>query len=267
MKCMKKKNGRYQAKERRHFDSLVQATGDVYWGNLTPAGTERFRRKAQSVAQHLAVDAGQMVLELGCGAGAFSEHVLAQLPYLDLVGCDISPEAVASASARCAPYTHAAFAVGDAIHLPFANETFDAIVGNAILHHLPIEPALSECFRVLKPSASIWFSEPNMMNPQIAVEKNVRFIGRMLQNTEDETAFFRWSLARTIRNAGFDEVSVQPLDFLHPAVPRRLIRVVDLLGRLVERIPLVREVGGNLLILACKAKGTDLASRCTETRN
>ncbi len=98
----------------------------------------------------------------------------------------------------------------------------------------------------------MWFSEPNMMNPQIALEKNIRFIGKMLQNTPDETAFFRWSMTRMLQRVGFDDVSVTPFDFLHPIVPEPLINVTDRIGRLCERLPIVREIAGSLFIRALK---------------
>jgi ubiquinone/menaquinone biosynthesis C-methylase UbiE len=245
------KKDRNIKKERKHFDSLVESTGDVYWGNKTPAGIKRFRRKAFLIVQKLAHFRDPLVLELGCGTGALSKYVLERLPSLRLIGCDISPRAVQVATTLCNCYESARFEVADSSSLPYVSRAFDAVIGNAILHHLPIEASLSECFRVLKPGGIIWFSEPNMMNPQIALEKNIHFIGKLLQSSEDETAFFRWSLAKTLRKIGFRNVVVQPYDFLHPIVPMRLIGTADCIGRLLEKIPLLKEMAGHLLIFAC----------------
>ena len=66
----------------------------------------------------------------------------------------------------------------------------------------------------------------------------------------DETAFFRWSLAGKLRAAGFEEVSIKPFDFLHPATPRSVIPPVDALGKFLERMPLLSEIAGSLYIRA-----------------
>lgn len=248
---MKKQPG-YQQKEKEHFDKLAAQTGEIWWGSATAAGKERLRRRAQMVAELVAGFDDPRVLEVGCGTGAFSRAVLELSPDLRLVGCDISPLSLEVARRECAEYAQAEFLEIDATAMAFEPKSFDAVVGNSILHHLPAASTLAECFGVLRPGGVLWFSEPNMMNPQIALEKNVRFIGKMLQNTEDETAFFRWQMTGILRDAGFDQIEVMPFDFLHPAVPERLIDVVDRLGRFCERAPLVREIAGSLVIRATR---------------
>ncbi|MBI4635866.1 MAG: methyltransferase domain-containing protein [Candidatus Rokubacteria bacterium] len=244
-----------EARERDHFDRLAAAHGEIWWGSTTPAGIERLRRRARRVREELARFADPVVLELGSGTGGFTKYVLEELPSLRLVGCDISPEAVRVARERYGSRPNTRFEVADVTRLPWPASTFDAVVGNAVLHHLPIPAALEQCLRVLRPGGCLWFSEPNMLNPQIAAEKNLRVIGRWLQNTPDETAFFRWRLAGTLRAVGFEAVSVEPWDFLHPLVPRGLIGLVDAVGRAAERVPVAREIAGSLMIRALKAGG------------
>lgn len=243
-----------QSKEREHFNKLAETTGEIWWGSTTPAGIKRLQRRARLVAQELTCFKNPMVLELGCGTGAFSKFVLKELPLLRLTSGDISPKAVQIAANRYASYKNACFKIVDATSIDYDPATFDAVIGNSILHHLPVETSLKECFRVLKPGGIIWFSEPNMLNPQIAIEKNVRFIGKVLQNTENETAFFRWPLAETLRKVGFQGVSIRPFDFFHPIIPSPLIGIFDITGRLFERIPFLREISGSLLIYACKPR-------------
>ena len=74
------------------------------------------------------------------------------------------------------------------------NERFDAVVGSSVLHHLDVAQALRECFRVLKPEGVICFTEPNMLNPQIALQKNISFLKKRLGDSPDETTFFRWQI-------------------------------------------------------------------------
>jgi len=238
--------------ERRHFDALAREEGEIWWGSKTKAGIKRLERRAQLIKQALAAVNAPKVLEIGCGTGAFSKYILNELPKLDLTACDISPECVKVASERYRGYSNAKFLVRDAasdLHSPAA---FDAIIGNSVLHHLPLMGSLRECFNALKSAGSVLFFEPNMMNPQIFLEKNVRFIGKALQNTENETAFLRWRLKKVLKAAGFERITVVPFDFLHPLVPAGAASFVDKLGRILENISGIKEFSGSLFITAYK---------------
>ncbi|HVO32604.1 MAG TPA: hypothetical protein VMU17_01735, partial [Elusimicrobiota bacterium] len=121
-----------------------------------------------------------------------------------------------------------------------------------VLHHLDVPQALREIVRVSKPGARMWFSEPNMLNPQIMLQKNIRVLKRLAGDTPHETAFFRWAMSQALRGAGLTDVRVMPFDFMHPWIPDWATNVVDALGRMVEHIPGVREFAGSLVIHARK---------------
>src|SRR4029434_9789677 len=100
---------------------------------------------------------------------------------------ELSPRQVALAKSRLQRFPTLDVQAGDAGRLPYPDRSMDAVFGFSVLHHVDLEPTLAEMRRVLRPGGMIWFSEPNMLNPQVAVEKNVRVIGRWLQNSDDET--------------------------------------------------------------------------------
>lgn len=245
-------NSTRQEREAKHFDRLASSTGEVWWGSVTPAGIARLECRARAVADQLKYFSDPYVLELGCGTGALTKPLVAVLPNIRLVGIDISPKTIEVIRKEFSVNPRVRFEVGDAAQAPFSDASFDGVIGNSLLHHVSIKETLHEVFRLLRSGGIIWFSEPNMMNPQVALERNVRFIGKRLQNSEDETAFFRWSFARLLRKAGFIEVSVRPFDFMHPALPTSLISTADIVGRFIERVPLVREIAGSLVISAKK---------------
>ena len=253
---MKKRDAGYQIKEKEHFDRLAESTGEIWWGSTTPAGLKRLERRADLVSETLKNLISPVILELGCGTGSFTECVLRRMASLRLLSCDISTRSVETATGRCLDFENIRFCVADLTSMPYAANTFDAVIGNSVLHHLPIEVALQECLRVLKPGGAFFFFEPNMLNPQVAIEKNIRFIGKWLQNTEDETAFFRWSLATQMQTAGFDAISICPFDFLHPIVPNPFIALIDHLGQLLEKTPVLKEISGSLIIKAIKPETT-----------
>ncbi len=126
------------------------------------------------------------------------------------------------------------------------------MIGSSVLHHLELGPALAEVRRVLKPGGRFVVAEPNMLNPQIMIQKNVPFVKRLAGDTPDETAFFRWRIARDLERAGFSAIEIEPYDFLHPMVPAPLIGGVALLGNVLERLPLLREFAGSLIISAAR---------------
>lgn len=49
--------------------------------------------------------------------------------------------------------------------LPFADASFDAILGKGILHHLDLDAAVPEIWRVLRPGGKAVFLEPLVHNP------------------------------------------------------------------------------------------------------
>jgi hypothetical protein len=89
----------------------------------------------------------------------------------------------------------------------------------------------------------IVFTEPNMLNPQIAVQKNIPAIKRRLGDSPDETAFFRWGLRRRLRKAGFKSIQIGCFDFLHPKIPPSLIPLISSVGEFCERVRLLSEKG------------------------
>ena len=92
-------------------------------------------------------------LELGAGTGFFSLN-LKQAGVLDEVHVtDLSPGMVEAAQANA---TRLGFTVegrvADAERLPYDDDTFDVVVGHAVIHHIPdVEQAFGEMLRVLRP--------------------------------------------------------------------------------------------------------------------
>ncbi|HUT77231.1 MAG TPA: hypothetical protein VM285_06070, partial [Polyangia bacterium] len=95
-------------------------------------------------------------------------------------------------------------------------------------------------------------AEPNMLNPQIWAERNIGWVRRKVGASPDETAFVRFGLEKRLARAGFERVEVVPHEFLHPATPDSLIDRVAGFGRFLERLPLVREIAGSLVIRAVR---------------
>jgi len=233
--------------EIQHGRFLAKHGAGEIWNWESPAGKLRWARRVKMLSKHLRP--GMTVLELGCGAGYFTRELARS--GADIIAIDVSPELLEIARANCSA-PNVRYEIRNAYDLSYPDAVFDSVVGSAVLHHLKIEEALREIYRVLKPGGTIWFTEPNMLNPQIAIQKNVPWVKRKLGDSPDETAFFRWPLRRLLEITGYREVCIDPFDFLHPATPVPLVNRLDAAGRFLESVPVISEFAGSLYIRAVK---------------
>jgi SAM-dependent methyltransferase len=232
--------------EIEHGKKLLELGAEKIWGWGTPAGKVRAARRANWINQAAGLGPGKRVLEIGCGTGIFTEHFAAS--GAQVVAVDISEELIEKARARGLPPNV------ELIHTSFEalkpGRPFDAVVGSSVLHHLDVEPALDSIYSLLKPGGSIAFGEPNMLNPQVMAQKNIAWLKERMGDSPDETAFFRWELDFLLRQRGFEEIEILPLDWLHPFTHRSFIRLTQKMGNLLEKVPLIKEAAGSLYIRA-----------------
>ncbi len=240
----------HPARERAHFEGLVARRGDVYWAERTAVAPRRRRIRSALLLAGAGVDGRPgRLLEVGCGPGDYT-RVIAGLTSASVVALDIAP-VLARLAARGAP-RNLRIISADVEALPFPAAAFDAVIGNAVLHHLRLERAIPELLRVLRPGGRFCFAEPNLLNPQVWAERTIPWIGRWLDNSPSETAFTRWGLCRTLGAFGLTEVTARPFDFLYPLTPAPLIPVVERLGRVLEQVPVLAEIAGSLLVTGRK---------------
>jgi SAM-dependent methyltransferase len=101
---------------------------------------------------------GARVLELGCGPARLWCENIERVPESWRVALtDASAGMVAEAEAQLGGASHRfTFAVADARQLPFEDASFDAVIANHMLYHVPDLPrALREVRRVLKPGGRL----------------------------------------------------------------------------------------------------------------
>ncbi len=128
----------------RAYDALVWV--------LTLGNEQRFRQRLAELAR---LEAGQSVLDVGCGTGALA---IAAKGFVgaggEVAGVDPSPEMVARARRKAGKAgIDARFEVGTIEALPFPDATFDTVLSSLMLHHLTgdgLTQGLGEIARVLK---------------------------------------------------------------------------------------------------------------------
>jgi SAM-dependent methyltransferase len=107
---------------------------------------------------------GRRILDLGCGHG-MAAVVLARRG-ADVVGLDLSIGYLREAQERArANGVRIRWLVADGERLPFADDAFDGIWGNAVLHHLDPFVTGRELRRVLAPGGTAVICEPWGENP------------------------------------------------------------------------------------------------------
>ncbi|MBE9166637.1 methyltransferase domain-containing protein [Pleurocapsales cyanobacterium LEGE 06147] len=96
------------------------------------------------------------VLDIACGTGEFDRLLLNEHPTQQIVGVDISENMLAIAREKFQSYPNVSFYVASASALPFANNSFDAIVSANAFHYFEDPDAvLQEMKRVLKPEGQV----------------------------------------------------------------------------------------------------------------
>jgi len=102
---------------------------------------------------------GMKALDFGCGHG-MAAVVLARAG-ARVTAFDLSGGYIGEAHRRAfANQVDIDFVQADGERLPFADDSFDRIWGNAVLHHLDVEIAARELHRVLCPGGLAVFCEP-----------------------------------------------------------------------------------------------------------
>ena len=232
-----------------HGRLLAHRDAELIWGWGTPAGRLRARRRADLIARGANLRPGVRALEIGCGTGMFTEMFVET--GAQLVAVDISADLLNQARARNLPPEKVQF-LEKRLEQCGGDGPFDAVIGSSVLHHLDLDESLAYIHDLLKPGGVMSFAEPNLLNPQVFIERRFRAFP-LLQRwlwyvSPDETAFVRWQLADLVSRSGFTPIQITPFDWLHPATPPPLIGVVSGLGRLLEATPVVREFAGSLYI-------------------
>jgi protein-L-isoaspartate(D-aspartate) O-methyltransferase len=158
---------------------VAKQYGEDYWdgdrkygyGGYTYDG--RWRVVAEKLAKHYNLKAGQKVLDIGCGKAHLLYELTLVVPGLIVQGLDLSKYALEHAKEEVKPF----LMEGNAIELPFEDNSFDLIISLTTLHNLKVfelKKAVQEIERVSKANSYIMvesyrndYEEMNMLYWQL----------------------------------------------------------------------------------------------------
>ncbi len=118
------------------------------------------RQIIEGIAANVNLPEGSTCLDVGCGSGALAIAIAKRNPGAQVTGIDRWGKEYASFSknlceknAQAEGVTNVTFQKGDATHLDFPDETFDAVASNYVYHNIPSkdrQAILLETLRTLK---------------------------------------------------------------------------------------------------------------------
>jgi SAM-dependent methyltransferase len=227
------------------YHDVAASSYDSKWGiDFGEVGQAQVTGKLRKVLG-AALDRGfERSLEVGAGTGYFSLNLLRAGIVGEATCTDISPGMVRALNANA---TRLGLTVrsarADAESLPFADCSFDLVLGHAVLHHLPdLHRAFGEFHRVLEPGGYVVFAgEPSRFGDRLAAfpkrgavavaplwrralraapppppDQNGAHNGddHRLERVVDIHAFSPGDLARHARAAGFTDIRVRGEELL-----------------------------------------------------
>ena len=225
----------------------MERTREVYWLRYPETSPVKLRGRAATVRHSFHVLPGESILEVGAGSGLWTEHLAGILRgENDLTAAVFNAELAERARARGLPRTTVVHVEDLVRDLPA--ESFDYIVGTAILCHDRYTENLAALYTLLKPGGELLFFEANLWNPQVLVKNAIPPIGRWTGQASCQIGMRRYRLLQETSRQGLVEVEVIPYDILHPRTPAALIPTLQSVAFVLEHIPGIRDLCGTLYI-------------------
>ena len=133
---------------------------DLFTTVMTLGHASRLRRMTIEQSQ---INAGDIVLDVGCGTGEITLRAKLQAKDGKVFGIDPAPEMIAAARKKAArEKLDIDFRVGVIEALPFPDSSIDVVTSSLMMHHLPVElkvRGLGEVYRVLKPGGRLLIAD------------------------------------------------------------------------------------------------------------
>jgi len=221
---------------------------NTYWSDYVQTSEELYRSRAlrfhggnkELWLNALGAQGSTDILEVGCGGGIFCHRIKQYLPDARVTGLDFDTGHIEYAKQKSAELgLDCSFVNGDALDLPFPDNSFDLCFSHTVLEHIPTAPFLSEQKRVLRPGGRIAVLSVRMKYsmPELIIggeSKEEQSLWKKMHAAaegkcpRDNVGGFELSESdypRVLETAGFKDVSVDFFNVIYyapdnPSVPR-----------------------------------------------
>ncbi len=191
--------------------------------------------------------AGRRVLDMGCGDGYYT------LRFWDLGRPDSVSAVDAAALAVAAADRNKGsrpiqFVIADAHHLPWADDSFDLVLIQSILHHDDTpEDMLREALRL---APSILIHEPNGNNPGLKLIEKISPYHR----AHHERSYTAGQFQHWMRRLDAAVLHRRYAGFVPMFCPDWLARAAKRIEPLIEALPLLREIACSVVVIVARRR-------------
>jgi SAM-dependent methyltransferase len=234
----------------QRFDDDVLKTGSYAYTAEKLSAKYANKRISESIAKCYDFS-GKRVLDLGCGDGTYTLE-FPSLGAIEVLGIDPAKIAVDAANRKALDTGLSAivhFEVGNiyALKEQIGARVFDCVVLRGVLHHLPHPQKAVDCISSL--ANTVIILEPNGCNPVLKWLE--RFSSYHVEH--EEKSFLPGTIKSWCKLSGLNVTVCELLNLVPMFCPDWLAKICRSVEPIVEKTPLLREIGcGQCIIVAQK---------------
>ncbi len=165
-------------------------------------------KKLQELSQ---LGSGKKILEIGCGNGVGTLLIQEFFKPSEFIATEFDPRLVEIAQMKN-KNSKVNVETGDATHLRFTNNEFDAVIGLSVIHHIPNwRECIAELHRVIKPNGLLIIKE---LSIETFESPFGRFARRFVEHPYD-SMLKKAEFLKALEQQGFRLMMYQPHSMLY----------------------------------------------------